>query len=515
MKNVIKKFPLVLLILDGWGIAPPSKGNAITLAKTSVMDKLYKKYPSTELIAHGERVGLPKGQVGNSEAGHMNLGAGRLVSQDSIAINKAIEDGSFFKNPAFIDAIRHAQNNNSNIHLMGLVTGYQSAHSCPDHIEALLKLMREEYKKNVYLHIFTDGRDAPPYESMKVITRLIKELKYTGRIASICGRFYAMDRKKNWQRTEKVYDAITLGKGIEVADPITAISRAYNSGQSDEFIEPSIIKSEIKNSIIKDNDAVIFFNLRSDRARQLAKPFIQNDFNKKNPLTFKRKKVLKNLKFVAMTDFGPDLGNIITAFPTKDLANTLPFVLSPYKQVYIAESEKYAHITYFFNGGYADPVGGEDRVMIPSPDIKSYDEKPEMSIEAVFDTVKKGLGKYDFIAVNFANPDMVGHTGNLSAGIKAIEIVDRVVGDVVKEVFKKQGNIIITADHGNIEEMIDLKTGEIDTEHSDNPVPFIIVDNFLIGKKLGGGILGDVVPTILEILDIKKPVEMTGRSLLG
>ncbi|OGF20426.1 phosphoglycerate mutase (2,3-diphosphoglycerate-independent) [Candidatus Falkowbacteria bacterium RBG_13_39_14] len=508
------KSPLLLLILDGWGIAPPSKGNAVTLAKTPVMDKLYKKYPNTKLIAHGEKVGLPKGQDGNSEAGHMNMGAGRIVPQDTVIINKAIEDGCFFDNPAFIDAIRHAENNKSNIHLMGMVSGCQSAHSFPGHLEALLKLMRDEYKKSIYLHIFTDGRDAPPYESMNIIMRLVNELQYTGRIATICGRFYAMDRKKNWQRTEKAYDALTLGKGIEADNPLSAISRAYNSGQSDEFIEPTIIKSESKDGIIADNDSVIFFNLRSDRARQLAKLFVQNDFNKKNPNSFKRKKVLKNLKFVAMTDFGPDLDNIITAFPTKDLTNTLPIALSLIKQLYVAESEKYAHMTYFFNGGYADSVDGEVRAMIPSPDVKSYDEKPDMNIRGVVDTIRKGLDKYDFIAANFANPDMIGHTGNLEAGIKAVEIVDSAVGEVVEEVLKKQGTVIITADHGNIEEMINLKTGETDTEHSNNPVPFIIAGNSLIGKKLSAGVLGDIAPTVLKILGIKKPAEMTGKSLI-
>ncbi|MFH1030695.1 MAG: 2,3-bisphosphoglycerate-independent phosphoglycerate mutase [bacterium] len=514
IKKDNNKIPLVLLILDGWGIAPPSRGNAIALAKTPVMDGLYKKYSTTELVAHGERAGLPKEQVGNSEAGHMNLGAGRVVPQDAIIINEAIEDGCFFKNPAFIDAVRHAQNNNSNIHLIGLVTGYQSAHSFPSHLEALLKLMRESYKKDVYLHVFTDGRDAPPYESVKVISRLLKELQYSGRMATICGRFYAMDRKKNWERTEKAYDAMTSGKGYEVADPITAITRAYNSGQNDEFIEPVVIKSENKKGTINDNDSVIFFNLRSDRARQLAKPFVQSNFNKKNPSAFKRKKVLKNLKFVAMTDFGPDLDNISTAFPTKDLSNTLPIMLSSLKQLYVAESEKYAHVTYFFNGGYAKPIEGEDRVMVQSPDVRSYDEKPEMGIEEIVNAIKKGINKYDFILANFANPDMVAHTGNLKAGIKAVEIVDKAIGDVVKEVFKKQGTIIVTADHGNIEEMINLKTGEIDTEHSINPVPFIIAGNTFLKINLSKGILADVAPTILKILDIKKPAEMTGKSLI-
>ncbi len=518
IKNNPKR-PIVLLILDGWGSAPHSRGNAITLAKTPTMDGLIKKYPYTELKASGLSVGLPKAQDGNSEAGHMNLGAGRVVSQDAVVINKSIEDGTFFKNPAFIDAIRHAENNKSNIHLVGLVSGYQSAHYFPEHLEALLKLCRDNFKGNVFLHLFTDGRDAPQYESMKWIDRIIKEIQYMGRIVTISGRFYAMDRKKKWERTEKVYNALVLGEGIEDRDPISAIRHAYNRGESDEFIQPTVItfknRDKKQKGLISDNDSIIYFNLRSDRARELTKTFVQKDFNKKNPGSFKRKKVLKNLKFIAMTDFGPDLDDILTAYPTKDLEDTLPMVLKDFKQLYISENEKYAHVTYFFNGGYVDSVGGEDRMMIPSPNVRSYDEKPEMSL---FDVLKilrnEAIYKYDFICVNFANPDMVAHTGNLKAGIKAVEFVDKAVSMLVKDVLKINGTVVITADHGNIEEMINLKTGEIDTKHSRNPVPFIIVNNSLKGIKLKKGVLGDVSPTILDIMKIKKPEEMTGKSLI-
>lgn len=519
-KKKNNKFPLVLLILDGWGIAHPSKGNAITLAKTPNMDTLRKKYPYTELIAHGAKAGLPEGQDGNSEADHMNLGAGRIVEQDAIRINKSIVDGTFFNNPAFVDAIRHVQNNNSNLHLMGLLSGYQSPHSSPEHLDALLKLCRERYKKNIFIQLFTDGRDAPLFDSTKLMAQLIKKLKYTGRISTIIGRFYAMDRKKSWDRIKKAYNALVLGEGLKDRDPITAISHAYNRGESDEFIQPTIISpKEVKENmgVINHNDSIIFFNLRSDRTRQLAKPFVQKNFNKLNPGSFKRRKVLKNLKFVAMTDFGPDLDNILTAFPVEDLNNTLPMVLSNLRQLYISESEKYAHITYFFNGGYANPVGGEDRFMVPSPDIRSYAEMPEMSIfklvDIISDSIKKN--KYDFITANFANPDMIGHTGNLQAGIKAIEAVDKAVGMVVKEALNKKGTVIVTADHGNIEEMINLKTQEIDTKHSKNPVPFILVNDDLRGIKLSKGIVADVAPTILDILNIKKPAEMTGKSLIN
>lgn len=519
IKQDNKKHPLVLLILDGWGIAPPSKGNAITLAKTPTMDGLMRKYPYAELKACGINVGLPKGQDGNSEAGHMNLGAGRIVSQDAVAINKSIEDGTFFKNPAFIYAIRHAENNKSNIHLMGLVSGYQSAHCFPEHLEALLKLCRDNFKGRVFLHLFTDGRDAPQYESVKWVDKITKEIHYLEKIVTISGRFYAMDRKKKWDRIEKVYNALVLGVGIEDKDTLSAISHAYNRGESDEFIQPAIIASKDENGkqkgLISDNDSIIYFNLRSDRARELTKAFVQKDFNKKNPCSFKRKKILKNIKFIAMTDFGPDLDDILTAFPAKDLQDTLPMVLKDFKQLYISENEKYAHVTYFFNGGYADPIGGEDRIMVPSPNIISYDEKPEMSLFEILKILRnEAIHKYDFICVNFANPDMVGHTGNLDAGIKAVEFVDEAVKLLVGDVLKMKGTVLITADHGNIEEMINLKTGEIDTKHSRNPVPFIVVDNSLKGIKLNKGVLGDVSPTILDIMKLEKPERMQGKSLI-
>lgn len=526
IKNNPKR-PLVLLILDGWGIAPPSKGNAITLAKTPTMDNLFKKYPHCKLSAHDGFAGLPAGQDGNSEAGHMNLGAGRIVEQDALIINKSIDDGTFYKNPAFFDAIRHAENNKANLHLIGLLSGYQSPHSSPKHLEALLKLTRDNFSGNVFLHLFTDGMDAPQYESLKLVEKLQKGLLENERVVSISGRFYAMDRKKSWGRTEKIYNAITLCSGIMADDPISAITTAYNRGENDAFIQPTVMIPPMKSECYKgrrcedlgsveNNDSIIFFNLRSDRARQLAKPFVQNDFNKMNDGSFLRRKVLKNLKFVAMTDFGPDLDNILTAYPTKDIDKTLPMTLKDLKQLYIAETEKYAHITYFFNGGYSNSIGGEDRIMVPSPNVKSYDETPEMSIDKIVDVIKNKIknDKYDFIAVNLANPDMVGHTGNLNAGIKAVEAADAAVNELVKAVLKKKGTMVITADHGNVEEMINLETGEIDTKHSTNLVPFILAGNKLKIKKMQDGILGDVAPTILDLMGIEKPKEMTGKSLI-
>lgn len=521
-KNNKKNPPLVLLILDGWGLAKPNRGNAISLAKTPVMDSLWKKYPHTQLQASGKYVGLPEAQYGNSEAGHSNLGAGRVVDQEAVYISKEINAGKFFKNPAFESAFNHLQKNKSDLHIMGMLSNGQSAHSDPDHLLALLTWSRLKKIKNVYLHLFTDGRDSPPHSALKLVEALMRSLKNkeeknkrTGEwIATIMGRYYAMDRKKDWLRTEAAYNAMVLSQGIKAKSPQAAITESYNRGETDEFIPPYVIHRNGKPiAKIKDNDAIIFFNLRSDRARQLSKPFVQDNFNKQNPKSFKRKKVLKNITFVALTDFGPDLGNISTAYPSPDLLGTLPMAFVDKKQLYIAETEKFAHVTYFFNGGYADPVAGEKRTKIDSPKVRSYDETPEMSVKKITAEVLTVLNKFDFIAVNFANPDMIGHTGNLKAAIKAVEIVDTCVGKIQKAVLKFDGTLIITADHGNIEKMIDLKTNEIYTEHTSNLVPFIIVSKNKITKSLKRGVLGDVAPTILKLMKIKKAKEMSGKTL--
>lgn len=513
-----KRAPVVLIIMDGWGIAKPSRGNAITLAKTPNISALSKKYPYTELVASGRRVGLPGGQVGNSEAGHMNIGAGRKVEQDSVEISRSIKDGTFFKNPAFLDAIHHVKKNNSKMHLMGLLSDTQSPHMDPEHLRALLKFLYQKEVKNVFLHIFTDGRDSPQYIAVKLLKQLAKSFHGQEAVATIMGRFYAMDRKKAWDRIRLAYDAIVLGKGVEAKDSQEAILQAYNRGETDEFIKPSVIcRKNCRSGVVGDNDAILFFNFRSDRARQLAKTFVQPDFNKMNPGSFKRPKLLKNLVFVAMSDFGPDLGDILTAYPSKDIPNTLPMALRSMTQLYLAETEKYAHMTYFFNGGYPDLVGGEERLALASPDVDSYDEKPEMAayeLEKVASQfIKKA--KFDFIAMNLANPDMIGHTGNLKAGIKAVEVVDDCVGKLVKNILDRKGLAIITADHGNIEEMINLKTGEVDTIHSTNPVPFIMASDKLKKAKLKPkGVLGDIAPTILEYLEIDSLPGMSGHSLL-
>ncbi|MFA5107170.1 MAG: 2,3-bisphosphoglycerate-independent phosphoglycerate mutase [Patescibacteria group bacterium] len=511
-KKTIK--PVVLIVIDGWGVAPPNSGNAIRLAKTPVFDQLDAKYPHTLLKAASSLVGLPIGQDGNSEAGHMNIGAGRIVDQDSVIISKSINEGTFFKNPAFHEAIGHVKRNHSTLHLMGLLTAEQSAHSDPDHLLALLSLAHGEGLKNVCLHLFTDGRDSPQYASVGYLRDLLVALKRYPevKIASLQGRFYAMDRKKVWSRTEKAFNAIVCGQGLEQTDPIKAVISSYNRGESDEFIRPTVFYEKGKPiGTVNNNDSIIFFNLRSDRTRQLTKAFVQSDFP-----GFKRCKAISGLRFIAMTDFGPDLPGVLTAFPSVDLKGTLPMALRHFRQLYIAESEKYAHVTYFFNGGYAEPVAGEQRVLIPSPDVKSYDQKPEMSAYQVTQVVVNNvqMDVYDFYVMNYANPDMVGHTGNLAATIRAVEVVDECIGQVVEAVLEKKGVVFITSDHGNAEQKIDLKSGEVHTNHTSNPVPFYIISNQYTGLHLRkNGVAGDIAPTILNLYKIKPPKEMTGKVL--
>ncbi|MFH1890761.1 MAG: 2,3-bisphosphoglycerate-independent phosphoglycerate mutase [Candidatus Kuenenbacteria bacterium] len=515
--------PFVLVVLDGFGVAPSGPGNAVSIAKMPFWQTLLKKYPHTKLHAHGLAVGLFQGADGNSEAGHINLGAGRIVQQDLVAISKMIQDGTFFKNAALIQAVEHIKKNKSNIHLIGLLTGLNSAHSYPEHLDALLKFLRQRKVKQVYLHLFTDGRDSPPFEAYNLMHSLIGKLDAEREhIATIMGRFYGMDRKKEWERTQLAYDALIFGSKIKTEDPLYAIEESYASGRSDEFLKPVVVQEkDVIQPRINDNDAVIFFNSRSDRARQLTKAFIQLDFNKDAPNAFKRKKVLKNLLFVALADFGPDLPGILTVYPSPNLKATLPMELSDIRQLYIAETDKYGHMTYFFNGGYADPVGGENRILIKSPKVDLYDEKPEMSDGEITDLVIKNIrGRiYDFIAINFANPDMVGHTGNLTAAIKGLEFLDKCLHRIYDEVVvNKNGWLVITADHGNAEEMIDEATGKVDTQHSTFPVPFLVSGPACLTEKMklkDSGILADVAPTILYLLKRDKPEEMTGNNLIA
>lgn len=512
--------PVVLAILDGWGIGPPGPGNAISQAKTPNMDSLRRRFPNNKIFAHGRYVGLLPDQEGNSEAGHSNIGAGRVVRQDILYVTESIKDRTFFKNTAFKQAIRHAKENDSTMHIMGLLSNGNSAHASPRHLYTLLKMMHDEGLPKVRLHLFTDGRDSSPHAAPKLLSKLEKKMYEGQEIASIMGRFYAMDRNKWWVRTRHAYNAIAMGEGLAAQDAHSAILSGYNRGETDEFLLPTVIIDEDKNpkGRMEDGDAMIFYNLRSDRARQLAKVFVQKDFEKKNEGAFERKRVVKDLVFTAMTDFGPDLDNMLTAYPSRDIVKGLTEVLgvNDFSQFYIAESEKYAHVTYFLNGGYADVRFEEERMRVPSQFVPHHYMRPEMRARVITDEVIRRLknDQHDFIALNLANPDMVAHSGNVEATVKAVEVTDFCVGDLVKEVLAKKGTLVIVGDHGNAEKMLNKKTGEMMTEHTTNPVPFILVNENLRHERVGGGMLADVAPTILDVMDLPKPPEMTGFSLL-
>ena len=514
MKNK-KNLPLLLLILDGWGLGSENKGNPVTLAPAKNFFTLFKKYPHSKLYTYGKNVGLPAGQDGNSEAGHLNIGAGRIVKQDSTIISDEIKSKKFFKNKALKGAMENVKKNNSKLHLMGIVSREMCPHVSKEHILALLQMARKHKIKHIYLHVFTDGRDSYCYDGINIVKDLEKHLQNNEKIVTVMGRFY-LDRKKKWERTKIAYEALVNGKGEKAESSGDAILKSYKRGDSDEFIKPFIIKNGEGSSRIENKDSVIFFNLRSDRARQLTKVFVQKEFNKLNPKSFRRSKFLSKLYFVALTDFGPDL-DLHTAYKSFDVSDTLPMVLGDLKQLYTSETEKYAHVTYFFNGGYSSPVAGEHRVLIPSPNVKTYDLTPAMQApkltEMILNNLKKN--KYDFTVVNFAAPDMVGHTGNLKAGIKCCQIIDGLIAKLSEAYLQKNGTVIITADHGNVEEMIKIDTGEVDTKHSHSLVPFILINNKLKKAKLKyRGVLGDIAPTILDILGRNKPKEMTGKSLI-
>ncbi len=513
--------PTILIILDGFGLGNISlPGNAITPKTAPYIFSYLKKYPSTKLKAHGRDVGLFPGQEGNSEAGHFNIGAGRIVKQDLVRVSEAIADGTFYKNEAFLQAIRHTLENKSTLHIMGLLTNGQSAHAHPEHVFALLELARRHKVPKVALHLCTDGRDSSPHSAIMHLRRLKKFLYAHETIASVTGRFYGMDRNKIWKRTEAFYRVLVEGKGGATAQSAEeAISTAYNRGETDEYITPTVITKHNKPiATINRNDAIIFFNTRSDRARQITKALVQSDFNKRNPGAFKRSHVPQNLCFVAMSDFGPDLPGVITAFPSPDVVNGLVASIDHrYRHLYISETEKYAHVTFFINGGYPAAVNGETRELIPSGDTYSYADKPAMESAAVAKRVVECVRKdlFSFIAVNFPNADMVGHTGNFRAACKGIAAMDKEVKKIVEAVLKKQGAVIITADHGNAEKMYTGKTGTMETEHSTAPVPFILIcDKLRQSRLISGGRLADIAPTILALLDIPKPKEMTGKKLL-
>ena len=512
--------PTLLIILDGYGLSKPgARGSAITSETSPNIFGYMKEYAFSKLTAHGEAVGLFPGQQGNSEAGHFNIGAGRVVEQDLVHISHSIQDGTFFKNTAFDQAYFHAKKYKTAVHVMGLLTNNHSAHARPEHLYAMLEYFRKKKHDKVFLHLFTDGRDSPPHSAIRFLRELRDYMKNGEQVATVMGRHYAMDRNKNWERTERAYDALVMGVGrcgmAETAED--AISQAYNRGESDEYICPTIIVKDSKPvGPIQDNDVIFFYNARSDRARQLTKAFVQRDFVKMNPGAFERKSIPQNTRFVAMTDFGPDLPGVLTAFPSPDIENCLAKAIGEsYDQLYISETEKYAHVTFFLNGGYPEPINGEERYLVKSDNIKSFENQPEMAAEHVTDEIIERIesGENDFICVNFPNVDMVGHTGNLAAAKKAVRFTDRQVGRLVDTMLANGGQVMITADHGNAEEMYNPKTHEPMTEHSTNPVPCVVISKKMKGKTLEDGSLADVAPTLLKLMGIKKPEEMTGKEL--
>lgn len=498
----------MLVILDGWGLAPAGPGNAISMANTPNFDFLWSHYPHLSLAASGEEVGLPAGQIGNSEVGHLNIGAGRVVLQDLPRISNSIKNGSFFKNKVLADTFTYAKKNNKAVHLLGLVSD-GGVHSHLSHLLALLEYAKAEKVHEVYIHVFTDGRDVAPKSALKYIAELEKEIKAigVGKIATVCGRYFSMDRDNRWDRVELAYDAIVSGKG-ELSDTAQeAISDNYARGVTDEFVRPTVIDPAGQ---IADGDAVIFFNLRSDRPREISRALIDSKF-----AGFKRKKTLKELYFVTMTEYDASLAVNGVVFPFEEQKNVLNEVISAegLKQFHIAETEKYAHVTFFLNGGREKAVAGEDRVLIPSPKVATYDLKPEMSAAGIGEKLLDAIGRYDFIVVNFANADMVGHTGIVKAAIKACEAVDSELGKVVKKGLQLGYNVIVTADHGNAEKMLN-RDGTPCTAHTTSLVPFILASNESHKlRRLAEPRLGNIAPTILDLMEIEKPKEMTESSL--
>lgn len=509
---------LLLMILDGWGVREARQGNAVALARTPNYEKFLQVYPHSQLEAAGEAVGLPAGQMGNSEVGHLNIGAGRIVYQEFTRINHAIKDGSFFKNPVLIEAYQKAKRNNGSVHLLGLVSD-GGVHSHLDHIYALLKLALSQGVKRVFVHAFLDGRDTPPKSAcryLKELQRMIDELG-VGYIATVAGRYYAMDRDHRWDRTKLAYEALVFGKGEKASTPVEAVENAYQLGETDEFVKPTLIDSSVESKggqgagLVKEGDTVIFFNFRPDRVRQLTRSFIESDFKE-----FDRGSRPPRVFLATMTQYDEEF-DIPVAFPPLGLKNTLADVLAQHglKQLRIAETEKYAHVTYFFNGGEEEPGAGEDRVLIPSPKVATYDLKPEMSAYEVTERAIKEIKRenYHFTVLNFANPDMVGHSGYLEAAIEAIEAVDDCMGQVAKAILAQGGEVLITGDHGNAEEMLDVE-GKPYTAHTTNPVPFIYLGKRSL-KLRRGGILADIAPTVLALLGLPKPVEMKGQSVFA
>ena len=505
-----KQQPVVLMILDGWGISEQTEGNAIAQSHTPNMDRLLNQYGHSRLLCSGEAVGLPDGQQGNSEVGHLNLGAGRVVYQELTRINKAVREHTLRDNAAFQQVMDACVAQQKPLHLMGLVSP-GGVHSHSDHLYGLLELAKEKQLDKVYVHCFLDGRDVGPSTGLGFIQELEEKLAQlgVGQIATVAGRYYAMDRDNRWERVEKAYQAMTQGVGVMADSAVAAVEQSYAKGETDEFVLPTVVmQNGAPTAVIGKGDGVIFFNFRGDRAREITKAFVNKDFD-----GFAREYL--GVSYVAMTQYEEGL-DVTVAFPPQDLQHTLGQVLAEnnVKQFRVAETEKYAHVTFFFNGGVEDPNPLEDRLLVPSPKVATYDLQPEMSAIAVKDYLIQAIqgGEYPFILVNFANTDMVGHTGIPEAAQKAVETVDLCVGQVVEAVQNAGGVLLITADHGNAEQMIDPVKGTPHTAHTANPVPFVVVSEQ--AYQVADGSLQDVAPTVLKLLNIEKPNDMTGTSLV-
>jgi len=504
--------PVVLAVIDGWGVAPPWGGNAISLAKTPFLNAAKQNYPYAKLEASGEAVGLPAGERGNSEVGHLTIGSGQIANESLPAITTAIKDKSFFANPALVEAFDRATKTGKAVHILGL-TSDGGIHSHIDHLYALLDMAKMRHCPNVCVHAIADGRDTEPFAAQEYFAKVNEKFKALGlgRFCTVSGRYYAMDRDHRWERIEKTYRAMTEGVGPTARSAEAAVAASYRDGFSDEFIVPTVINGE-NNSFqpLQDGDSMIFFNFRGDRAREITQALVGTKFD-----GFDRKKKIQNLYFVGFTYYQEGLP-IAVAFRPRDVNEPLAAVLSKagLKQLHVAESEKYAHITYFFNAGTEQPFAGEDRVVIPSPKVPSYDQVPQMSTNEITAAVVNGLGSYDFIVLNYAAPDMVGHTGNLRAAIQACETVDTNLLRIFEAIDQKNGLLIVTADHGNVEEMVNPKSGEPDTEHSRNPVPFHLIGDLVKGWQLRDGALSDIAPTILSLMGLAVPADMTGKSLV-
>ena len=510
----MSKKPTVLMILDGYGLNEKQEANAVYEAKTPVMDRLMTECPFVKGYASGLSVGLPDGQMGNSEVGHLNMGAGRIVYQELTRITKEIEDGDFFKNEALLAAMKNAKENNSAIHFMGLLSD-GGVHSHNTHLYGLLEMAKREGLEKVYVHCFLDGRDTPPASGKSYIEELEAKMKEigVGEIGVISGRYYAMDRDNRWDRVELAYKALTKGEGVNGTDAAAAVQASYDDGKTDEFVLPTVMEKDGRPvAVVSDKDSVVFFNFRPDRAREITRAFCDDAFQ-----GFEREKRL-DTTFVCFTDYDDTIGNKLVAFHKVQLHNTFGEWLAANNmtQARIAETEKYAHVTFFFNGGVEEPNKGEDRILVKSPKVATYDLQPEMSAPAVCDKLVEAIksDKYDVIIVNFANPDMVGHTGVENAAIKAVEAVDECVGRAVDAIKEVNGQMFICADHGNAEQLLDYSTGEPFTAHTTNPVPFILVNADPKYTLRENGCLADIIPTLIELMGKEKPEEMTGTSLL-